>query len=192
MVTRGCANTSPLSSSTRPARTRSSVDFPEPLRPTRQTRSPRAKHGVEAGEQLLLADAQPGVLEGEDRWCHGRTGVWVGVRAWRHARQAPDAKRAGLDAPGSDRDLRAARRARCRGYAMTSTRRWPGSRRSTRVRWRGCASASAVFRPTARRPGAADAFYPFVGLQARGRRRSIWTGGSPTVPCTIRVSTARH
>ena len=32
------------------------------------------KHGVEAGEQLLLADAQAGVLQGEDRWSHGRTG----------------------------------------------------------------------------------------------------------------------
>ena len=30
------------------------------------------QHGVEAGKQLLLADPQPGVLQGEDRWCHGR------------------------------------------------------------------------------------------------------------------------
>ncbi len=30
------------------------------------------QHRVQPGEQFLLADAQPCVLQGEDRWCHAR------------------------------------------------------------------------------------------------------------------------
>ena len=70
MVASGCRNRVPLSGSTSPATILSNVDLPEPLRPTRQTRSPGGDGEVDAFEQRRAAERQRDTAELEQRRRH--------------------------------------------------------------------------------------------------------------------------
>ena len=66
MVAPGWRNTSPRSISISPAAIFSSVDLPEPLRPTRQTRSPLGHREFGAGQQRRAAEGQRDVAKLEE------------------------------------------------------------------------------------------------------------------------------
>ena len=103
MVTRGWVNTSPLSSSVRPASTRSSVDLPEPLRPTRQTRSPRASMASRPVNSSCRPIRSRAFFRARTGGAMvGTLGVWVGAATGGHAR-CPLARKAGR--PNMHQDL---------------------------------------------------------------------------------------
>ena len=132
------------------------------------------QHRVEAVEQLLLADPQSGVVQGEEGWGHVRAigDAWA-CEAAGHARprRAYTTGRPSMQ-QDDDRDLRAARRPRCRDYRRC--------RQGGRARSRGSTGGGGTSAGRLRRysedgtaPGPADAFYPFVGIAVEASALSL-------------------
>ena len=93
MVAPGCTKRVPRSGSTRPAAILSSVDLPDPLRPTRHTRSPDGDRQLDAVEERRAPEGERDVAEldeGRGHWrgkrlVRGRL-YGVGVADWRNLR----------------------------------------------------------------------------------------------------------